>query len=51
MSEDPKGTWDRSPIIYVYVAGLSYAARNLEKVMSTAAGSKEMWKSGYDELA
>jgi ferredoxin--NADP+ reductase len=52
ISQNSKEIWEMvcEPNTYVYVAGLSDAARNFAKVMTAAAGSKETWKSEYQKL-
>jgi ferredoxin--NADP+ reductase len=52
ISENSKEIWEMvcQPNTYVYVAGLSDAARNFAKVMSAAAGSKDTWKAEYEKL-
>jgi len=52
ISENSKEIWEMvcEPNTYVYVAGLSDAARNFAKVMTAEAGSKESWKAEYEKL-
>jgi hypothetical protein len=40
----------RQPNTYVYVAGLSDAARNFRKAMISAAGSEAAWQVCFEEL-
>jgi ferredoxin--NADP+ reductase len=52
ISENAQEIWEmvKAPNTYVFVAGLSDAARNFAKAMVWAAGSKELWKAEYDKL-
>ena len=40
----------RQPNTYVYVAGLSDAARNFRKAMIQATGSETAWQESFDQL-
>jgi ferredoxin--NADP+ reductase len=52
LSENAQEIWDLvlKPNTYVYVAGLSDAARNFRKAMIPVAGSPEIWQAEYEEL-
>ena len=52
LSENAREIWDlvRQPNTYVYVAGLSDAARNFRKAMTSAAGSEAAWQAYYEQL-
>ena len=52
LAENSQEIWDlvRRPNTYVYIAGLSDAARNFRKAMISVAGSPEVWQAEYEEL-
>jgi len=52
LGENAREIWElvRRPDTYVYIAGLSDAARNFRKAMISVAGSPEVWQAEYEEL-
>jgi ferredoxin--NADP+ reductase len=52
LAENAQEIWElvRRPDTYVYIAGLSDAARNFRKAMISVAGSPEAWQAEYEEL-
>jgi ferredoxin--NADP+ reductase len=52
LLENSREIWEmvQQPDTYVYVAGLSDAARNFKKAMIAAAGSAEAWQTVFDTL-
>jgi ferredoxin--NADP+ reductase len=52
LTENAKEVWDlvQQPNTYVYVAGLSDAARNFRKAMISACGSEKDWQAEFDKL-
>ena len=52
LAENSREIWEmvREPGTYVYIAGLSDAARNFRKAMIPAAGSETAWQNVHDEL-
>jgi ferredoxin--NADP+ reductase len=52
LSENAAEIWEllKAKNTYVYIAGLSDAARNFRKAMIPVAGSAEAWQAEYEEL-
>lgn len=52
LAENAQEIWElvQRPDTYVYIAGLSDAARNFRKAMTSVAGSPEVWQAEFEEL-
>jgi ferredoxin--NADP+ reductase len=52
LSENAQEIWElvKQPNTWVYIAGLSDAARNFRKAMIGIAGSAEAWQAEFEEL-